>query len=253
MAFTLDELKAHYAQLPESGGLDSRCEMFVPGGLNDQMALDLACRRGKGVYKLSDHVGPAGRVIGVDWRESFIERAREGEERAAQRNGLVASNMEFVVAYPELIDQIGIEEGTLDYVYVNSVLNLFYDPAHVIKLVGRLLKPAGKLVCQTVLATTPRDKQVMAQARVSGNAVQAAPNRKDFARWLHDAGMDMPTYETLDAHPTQPGDAVASSDGRAPVIETDEHARFTSCTVNVEKLGGFDYQAFLLKDMSDFR
>lgn len=88
---------------------------------------------------------------------------------------------------------------------------------------------------------------------MSGNAVQAAPNRKDFARWLHDAGMDMPTYETLDAHPTQPGDAVASSDGRAPVIETDEHARFTSCTVNVEKLGGFDYQAFLLKDMSDFR
>ena len=30
MAFTLDELKAHYAQFPESGGLDSRCEMFVP-------------------------------------------------------------------------------------------------------------------------------------------------------------------------------------------------------------------------------
>ena len=214
MAFTLDELKAHYAQLPESGGLDSRCEMFVPGGLNDQMALDLACRRGKGVYKLSDHV---------------------------------------VVAYPELIDQIGIEEGTLDYVYVNSALNLFYDPAHVIKLIGRLLKPAGKLVCQTVLATTPRDRQVMAQARVSGNAVQAAPNRKDFARWLHDAGMDMPTYETLDAHPIQPGDAAASSGGCAPVIETDEDARFTSCIVNVEKLGGFDYQAFLLKDMSDFR
>ena len=139
MAFTLDELKAHYAQLPESGGLDSRCEMFVPGGLNDQMALDLACRRGKGVYKLSDHVGPAGRVIGVDWRESFIERAREGEERAAQRNGLVASNMEFVVAYPELIDQIGIEEGTLDYVYVNSALNLFYDPAHVIKLMQHFI------------------------------------------------------------------------------------------------------------------
>jgi len=63
----------------------------------------------------------------------------------------------------------------------------------------------------------------------------------------------MPTYETLDAHPIQPGDAAASSGGCAPVIETDEDARFTSCIVNVEKLGGFDYQAFLLKDMSDFR
>lgn len=30
MAFSLDDLAAHYAQLPEAGGLDSRCEMFVP-------------------------------------------------------------------------------------------------------------------------------------------------------------------------------------------------------------------------------
>ena len=160
MAFSLDDLAAHYAQLPEAGGLDSRCEMFVPGGLNDQTVLDLACRRGLGVYKLSDHVGPAGHVIGVDWREPFIERAREGEAHAVEKNKLTKSNMEFVVTYPEMIDQIGIEEGSLDYVYVNSALNLFYDPAHVIKLIGRLLVPGGKLVCQTVLATTPRDKQV---------------------------------------------------------------------------------------------
>ena len=252
MAFSLDDLAAHYAQLPEAGGLDSRCEMFVPGGLNDQTVLDLACRRGLGVYKLSDHVGPAGRVIGVDWREPFIERAREGEAHAAEKNKLTKSNMEFVVAYPEMIDQIGIEGGSLDYVYVNSVLNLFYDPAYVIKLIGRLLVPGGKLVCQTVLATTPRDKKVIAEARAIGNAVQAAPNRKNFALWLHNAGMDMPTYETLEARPIQPCDAVAA-DGQAPVVEADEEARFTSCVVNVEKLGGFDYQAFLLKDMSDFR
>lgn len=42
-------------------------------------------------------------------------------------------------------------------------LNLFYDPAYVIKLIGRLLVPGGKLVCQTVLATTPRDKKVIAE------------------------------------------------------------------------------------------
>lgn len=253
MAFTLEDLAAHYDQLPRSGGLDSRCEMFVPGGLDDQTALDLACRCGKGVYKISDYVGPAGHVIGIDWREPFIERAREGEASAVEKNRLATSNMEFVVAYPEQIDQIGIEEGSVDFVYVNSALNLFYDPAYVIKLIGRMLKPAGKLVCQTVLATTPRDKQVVAQARAIGNAAQAAPNRKDLARWLHDAGMDMPTYETLDAHPVQPCDAVANAGETAPVVDTAEDARFTSCIVNVEKLGGFDYQAFLLKDMSDFR
>ena len=65
--------------------------------------------------------------------------------------------------------------------------------------------------------------------------------------------MDMPTYETLDAHPIQPDDAAARADGQAPVIETDEDARFTSCIVSVEKLGGFDYQAFLRDDIAQFR
>ncbi|MEI3377261.1 MAG: methyltransferase domain-containing protein [Coriobacteriales bacterium] len=252
MAFSLDDLAAYYAQLPENGGLDSRCGMFVPGGLDDQVALDLACRKGLGVYKLSDHVGPAGRVFGVDWREPFVESAREGEAHAAQKNGLATSNMEFIVAYPELIDQIGIEEGSVDYVYVNSALNLFYDPAHVIKLIGHLLKPAGKLVCQTVLAIRPRDREIMAEARSIGNAVQAAPFRKDFARWLHGAGMDMPTYETIESRPIAV-DAAAAEDTHAPFVITPEDPGFISCTVSVEKLGGFDYQAFLRDDIAQFR
>lgn len=252
MAFSLDDLKAHYAQLPDTGGLDSRCDMFLPGGLNDQIALDLACRKGLGVYKLSDHVGPQGRAIGIDWRESFIARAREGEARAAEKNKLATSNMEFIIAYPELIDQAGIEEGGLDFVYVNSVLNLFYDPALVLKLIGRLLKPAGKLLCQTVLATRPRDHGVMAEARAIGNVVQAAPFRKDFARWLHDAGMDMPTYETLDSRPVTV-DAAATEEAHAALVITPEDPGFISCTVSVEKLGGFDYQAFLRDDIAQFR
>lgn len=252
MAFSLDDLKAHYAQLPEKGGLESRCDMVLPGGLDSDRALDLACRRGLGVYKISDYVGPAGHVTGVDWREDFIARAKEGEAHAAERNGLATSNMEFVVAYPELIDQIGIEEGSLDLVYVNSIINLFYDPAYVIKLIGRLLKPAGKLVCQTVLATRPRDAGVIEQARVIGNSVQAAPFRKDFARWLHNAGMDMPTFDTLEARPITPEEATAEGE-TAPVVQTDEEAYYSRCVVVIDKLGGFDYQAFLRDDISQFR
>lgn len=252
MSLPLDDLVAYYANLPAKDGFDSRCEMHLPGGLDSKVILDLGCRKGKGVYKLSDAAGPAGKVIGVDWREEFIDAARAGEEKAAQKNDLSKSNMEFIVAYPEMLEDAGIEEESLDCVYMNSVMNLFYDPAAVIKAIGRLLKPAGLLVCQTVLAAGPRDAGVVAEARKLGNAIQAAPNRKRLAQWLHNAGMDMPTYETLSAHPVSAGEG-ADESTKADVVVTDEQASFISCVIHVEKLGGFDYQAFLRDDISQFR
>lgn len=252
MSLSLDDLVAYYTKLPTEGGFDSLCKMYVPGGLDSKVILDLGCRKGKGVYKLSDAAGPTGKVIGVDWREEFINEAKDGAEKAAQKNGLSKSNMEFIVAYPEMLAEAGIEEESLDFVYMNSVMNLFYDPAAVIKSIGHLLKPAGLLVCQTVLATGPRDAKVIEEARKIGNTVQAAPNRKSLAAWLHDAGMDMPTYETVDAHPITPQEATVG-DATAQVVETDEKASFISCVARIDKLGGFDYQAFLRADISQFR
>lgn len=247
-----EEIVAYYEQLPAKGGFDSFCKMSLPGGLNGKKVLNLGCRRGKGVYKLSDLVGPTGHVIGVDWREGFIEQAREGEARAAEKNGLEKSNMSFIVAYPEDLCNCGIKEESLDVVYVNSVFNLFYDRPGVLRQIGRLLKPAGLLVCQTVLATRPRDEQVVAEARKIGNAVQAAPFRKELAIWLNAAGMDMPTYDTIEAAPVRI-DAGVDSQTSALIVETEENVSFSSDTINVNKLGGFDYQAYIKEDISEFR
>lgn len=252
MSVSLDDLASYYTSLPDEGGFDSRCEMYLPGGLDSQTVLDLGCRKGNGAYKLSDAVGPTGKVIGVDWREEFIDAARAGEAKAAQKNDLPSSNMEFIVSYPEMLEEAGIEDESLDVVYINSVLNLFYDPAAVLKSVGHLLKPAGLLVLQTVLSAGPRDGSVVADARRIGNAIQAAPNRKHLAQWLHNAGMDMPTYETIEAHPISADEGV-DADTKADVVIADEQASFISCIVHVEKLGGFDYQAFLRADISQFR
>ena len=249
---THDEIAAYYEQLPAEGGFDSFCKMTLPGGLDGRNVLDLGCRRGQGVYKLSDLVGPTGSVIGVDWRDEFIERARSDEAHALEKNGLTQSNMKFIVAYPEELDACGIEAESLDVVYINSVLSLFFDPAEALKQVARLLKPAGLLVCQTVLATRPRNEDVVAEARMIGNAVQSAPFRKDFAKWLNGAGMDMPTYETAAAGPVSIEMGV-DDEASAPVVQTDERVSFSSETVNIRKLGGFDYQAYLRDDISLFR
>ena len=178
MNYTIEELKAYYDALPDLHGWDALCRMSIPKELERKTAIDLGCRKGKGVYKLSEQVGEQGRSIGVEWRADMLEAARAGEARSVEKCGFAQSNMQFVEVFPELMAE-AVGEGVAHFVYVNCILNLMRDPAQVLSQIRRVLAPGGLLVCDTVLATGPRDATVVAEARKLGNAVQAAPFRKD--------------------------------------------------------------------------
>lgn len=253
MAGEAEKIEDYYAGLPSEGGFDSLCKMDIPNDLYGQTVLDIGCRRGQGVYKLSAAVGPQGRAIGVDWRADFIERAEQGAGRALQKNGFEQSNMKFVLAFPERLAEAGVESETANTVFLNGVLNLLYDPRSALKQVSWALKPGGRLICQTVLAATPRDEGVIEMARKIGNVVQAAPHRKTFASWLGSAGFDMTTFTNLGERRIG---ITAAVDERteAPVVETDETASFVSCTIEVIKPDGHDYaRDAIRKDISQFR
>ena len=66
--------------------------------LKGKKVLDICCRRGRGVYKLSSLVGNSGEVMGVDWSPSYVEEAKDGMSRAWHESGLLRNNMEFRVA-----------------------------------------------------------------------------------------------------------------------------------------------------------
>ena len=252
MGYSEEELREYYSALPDEGGFDALCKMVLPGGLMDMKVLDLGCRRGKGIYKLSDKVYKKGRVIGVDWRPEFLEKAKAGEAHAAEKNGLAESNMEFICAYPEQLATCGVKPHSQDYIFVNSVLNVMLDPAEVLKQACCLLKKQGILVCQTVLASMPRDAQVVAEARKLGNVVQAAPHRKAFASWLLSAGFDMQSFETLDSVPVS-ANAGVDDETIAPTVQTDERVSFVATTITILPSGSFDYEEYITADVNDFR
>ena len=56
-----EALRAYYEQLPNEYGFASQCKMTLLGDLKGKRVLDIDCRRGKGVIKLSDYVGARGR------------------------------------------------------------------------------------------------------------------------------------------------------------------------------------------------
>lgn len=162
-------IERHYAALPREGGFASRCAMAL-GGVDwaGKRVLDVGCRRGKGAYKLSECVGSAGLVIGVDWNPAFVEAAREGTAAALARSGLTASNLEFRQGCPEDLAAAGIADDSQDVVYLNNGFSHFADPTQALRECFRVLAPGGLLVLEVVTTTVDEIAAVTRQLVAAG-------------------------------------------------------------------------------------
>ncbi len=228
-----DALKRHYGGRQFEDGFTSVCKMLLPAAeLRGKKVLDLCCRRGKGVYKLSAMVGNDGNVLGIDWNPTYLEEARGGMERAWRKSGLARNNMEFRAAYPEDLISCGIGSNTLDAVYVNNVMTLLYDQALVLKELGRVLKPGGLLVMETVFADRERDEDVVERARSLGNSVQAARTRQENYAWLADAGFGEPSIEEEYEVGPRRG---SKADSLVETVEGNEDVNYRAVSLYVRK------------------
>ena len=227
-----DELAAYYAHAQWEYGYASLCHMALPAGLAGKTALDVGCRRGKGVFKLSDRVGASGHAIGIDWVADHISEATSRMDRAARETGLPSNNMEFHLAYPEDLLNAGIGDSTVDVAFVNSVLHLTCEPDQVVRELHRVLKPGGLLICEVALATGLRDQAVVDEARALGNSIQAAPCRAEFEAQLKSAGFSLEIVEG--PNPVEPSMGFKHSH-EVPVAPTAEAIAFEALVLHATK------------------
>ena len=214
-------------------GFAGVCKMMLPvSDLKGKKVLDVCCRRGMGVYKLSAMVGDRGEAVGVDWSAAYIQEAKDGMGRAWRDSGLKANNMDFRVAYPEDLVSAGIGSGTMDAVYVNNVVTLFCDQAQALREFSRVLRPGGLLILETVFADRPRDEAVVEAARAMGNSIQAARTEEENRAWLRAAGFAKPfledSYEVAADRGYRPEQKVAVAPG-------DEDVRYQAVCLYVHK------------------
>ena len=231
---TVDEkaVAEYYESAEFEYGFASMCKMMLPDHLYGKTILDIGCRRGRGVYKLSSRVGDVGHVIGLDWSEKFLDEARERSERAWMDSGLAANNMEFLFGYPELLEQAGIAAGSIDVVFVNSVINLAYDVEAAFESIARVLKPGGLLICETAVADRERTPEVVAEAKRIGNSVQASPYRKDYEEMLSRVGFSHIRYAEEEPVDRACG-YIASYE--VPVAEGDDDVVFKATLCHIRK------------------
>jgi SAM-dependent methyltransferase len=101
-----------------------------------ERAVDLGSGGGFDCFIAAGQVGSEGRVVGVDMTGEMLGRART----AAATMGL--RNVEFRQG---VIEDLPVEDGSVNVVISNGVINLCADKRQVFAEVMRVLKPGGRL------------------------------------------------------------------------------------------------------------
>ncbi|MFH1532967.1 MAG: arsenite methyltransferase [Pseudomonadota bacterium] len=145
-----------------------------------QTVLDLGCGAGLDLLIASKKVGPGGRVIGVDMTDEMIARARVN---------MAAAGADNVEIRKGIIEALPVEDGSVDWVISNCVINLSPEKDKVFAEIARVLRPGGHLSVSDIVA---RDLPDWARHDVDliGSCVGGAIPEEDYAAGLRAAGLE---------------------------------------------------------------
>ncbi|MDH4129258.1 MAG: arsenite methyltransferase [Spirochaetota bacterium] len=140
--------------------------------------LDIGSGLGIDVFIASKRVGESGRVYGLDMTPQMIERAKEN----ANKSGY--NNVEFILGDA---DNIPLDDGTVDLVISNCVINLTPNKEKVFKEIYRVLKPGGTIMISDILSES-LPKEVLEIDFLYTSCIAGAISEKDYINAISKAG-----------------------------------------------------------------
>jgi arsenite methyltransferase len=144
-----------------------------------ETVLDIGSGGGLDSFLAAQRVGATGRVIGVDMTPAMLQRAT----RSAAQAGL--ENVEFRRGHAE---RLPVEDGTVDVILSNCVINLCEDKGLVFEEAYRALKPGGRLEVSDVVTGGPLPLAARHDAGAWAGCVSGALPEREYLDLVAGAG-----------------------------------------------------------------
>lgn len=141
--------------------------------------VDLGSGAGNDCFVARHETGELGKVIGIDFTEAMIEKARTNAEK------LGYNNVEFRLGD---IENIPISADVVDVVVSNCVMNLVPDKPKAFSEVYRILKTNGHFSISDIVLTGDLPERIKNAAEMYAGCVASSIQKDAYLQIIKDAG-----------------------------------------------------------------
>jgi len=168
-------------------GYNPEADLGLGCGLPTQFAkirkgdtvIDLGSGAGNDCFVARAETGETGKVIGIDFTEAMINKARLNAER------LGFNNVEFRQGD---IEKMPVTAQMADVVVSNCVLNLVPNKMAVFAEIFRVLKPGGHFSISDIVLTGELPEKIRSAAEMYAGCVASAIDRDEYLAYAQKAG-----------------------------------------------------------------
>lgn len=148
--------------------------------------LDLGSGAGNDCFVARSIVGETGKVLGIDFAPNMLKKARENAIK------LGYTNVEFIKGD---IEEIPIEDNSVDVIVSNCVLNLVPDKDLAFKQMYRVLENSGHFCVSDIVLLGELPDELVKDAEMYAGCVSGAIQKDAYLKIIKQAGFKNVTIQ----------------------------------------------------------